>query len=158
MVIVPLNMLHFDYASVPVVDSGGEPITLADFIRSTRNEKRLSLSDVERQSGGQISDSYVWRIENGRNKNATPKMLRALARGLQVSEDVLFAVARGQSLREPSAVEAQLLALFRQLAEAWQDEVMRFVRSLHKAHAIPAEEVVSDKKKPTKVRHMRRAS
>ncbi len=57
--------------------------TLPDYVRRIRIEKSLSTVDVERQSGNRISDSYVTRIENG-----------------YVTEDEIFAVARGKSPTE----------------------------------------------------------
>jgi transcriptional regulator with XRE-family HTH domain len=74
-----------------------KPETLAEFVRRIRNEKRLSLNDVQRQSGNQIANSYVSRIENGIVKNVTPEKLKALAKGLQISEEEIFAVVRGKS-------------------------------------------------------------
>jgi transcriptional regulator with XRE-family HTH domain len=73
---------------------------LADFVRRTRVEKRLSLNDVARQSGHQISNAYVSKIENGYVTNPSPKKLRALAKGLRESEDEVFAIARG--VHEPA--------------------------------------------------------
>jgi transcriptional regulator with XRE-family HTH domain len=72
--------------------------TLADFVRRVRNEKGLSLLDVQRNSRGQIAGSYVSRIENGiaDADGVTPKKLQALAQGLQVSEDEVFDIARGK--------------------------------------------------------------
>lgn len=77
--------------------------TLADFVRRVRVlVKDFSLSEVERNSGGGIDGSYVSRIENGLVKNVTPEKLSALAKGLQVDEDDLFAVARGKSIEPMS--------------------------------------------------------
>lgn len=90
-----------------------EPETLADFVRRTRLDKRFSLVDVARNSEGHISESYVSRIENGYILNVSPAKLIGLAKGLRVTEDELFTVARGQSLTTPSAVELQLLTAFR---------------------------------------------
>lgn len=74
---------------------------LGDFVRRSRLDKGFSTTDVERhsRSGGAkgISDAYVTRIENGYVTNVSPEKLRALAKGLQVSEDELFAVARGKA-------------------------------------------------------------
>lgn len=69
--------------------------SLADLVRRVRREKKLSLNDVVRQSGGRIANSHVSRIENGFATNVTPEKLCALAAGLQVSEDDVFAAARG---------------------------------------------------------------
>jgi transcriptional regulator with XRE-family HTH domain len=142
-------MLVSDYVSVLLVDS---KVSLGGYVRAARNAARVSAKEVARRSGGQISEAYVWRIENGLSKNPTPKMLRALARGLQVSEEEVFIIARGKSLQEPSAVESQLLTFFRQLPLERQEDVMRFVRGLHQAHAI--KEVVHEKKKPLKMRRV----
>lgn len=71
-------------------------VTLAEFVQRTRNEKGFSLTDVQRQSGGQITDAYVSRIENGHILNVSPKKLQALAKGLQVPEDEIFNIARGK--------------------------------------------------------------
>jgi transcriptional regulator with XRE-family HTH domain len=75
--------------------------SLAEYVRRVRQEKRLSLNDVVRQSGSEIANSHVSRIENGFSTNVTPEKLRALARGLQVSEDEIFAVAQGKAFDEP---------------------------------------------------------
>lgn len=71
---------------------------LPDYVRRVRNEKGFSLSKVEKNSGGEIDASYVNRIENDLIRNVTPEKLSALAKGLEVSEDEIFAVARGKSL------------------------------------------------------------
>jgi len=84
--------------------------TLSDFVKRIRIEKNLSLSNVHRRSGGQIAGSYVSRIENGYILNVTPKKLRALAKGLGVSEDQIFAIARGLE-KESLGAEAELAAL-----------------------------------------------
>ncbi len=73
---------------------------LANYVKRVRTEKRLSLKAVERQSGrrgNQIASSYVSRIENGvaDPTGITPKKLSALALGLGVPEEEIFAIARG---------------------------------------------------------------
>lgn len=82
--------------------------SLADFVRRVRSEKGFSLSDVRRNSGLQIANSYVSRIENGEVTNVTPEKLKALAKGLQVSEDEIFAIVRGKPLNETEAVDAEM--------------------------------------------------
>ena len=74
--------------------------TLAEYVRRVRGEKRLSLEDVQRNSrrhGAGISRGYVSQIENGYYRNPTPEKLRGLAAGLGVSEEELFALARGEA-------------------------------------------------------------
>jgi transcriptional regulator with XRE-family HTH domain len=67
----------------------------------TRQEKNLSASDVERASGGRISDAYVLRIENGQVANVSPEKLDALADGLGVSADEIYRIARGLPPEKP---------------------------------------------------------
>ena len=75
--------------------------TLSDFIRQTRHEKRLSTKEVEINSDGEISDSYVSRIESGIVQNVSPEKLNALAKGLQIPSDTLYRVARGLPAESP---------------------------------------------------------
>jgi len=78
--------------------------TLAEFVRRVRIDKNLSAGDVSRRALGEISDTYVNRIENGLVKNASPEKLKALSKGLGISEDEVFRVARGLSAEKPSDV------------------------------------------------------
>lgn len=84
---------------------------LADFVRRTRNEKRLSTPDVERLSNFRITDGYVSRIENNGVKNVSPEKLSALAKGLGVTEEELFAVVRGKKPDEASKTEERFRLL-----------------------------------------------
>lgn len=73
---------------------------LADYVRRIRQEKGLSVQEVEntaRRAGLKISRSYVSQIENRYILSVTAAKLQALAKGLGVSEDEIFAVARGRS-------------------------------------------------------------
>lgn len=81
---------------------------LADYVRRLRTEKGLSTADVEKNSRFTITDGYVSRIENRYVKNVSPEKLKALALGLGVSEDEIFAVARGKSLNNEEAVDAEM--------------------------------------------------
>lgn len=85
--------------------------TLADYVRRVREEKELSLNQVRVRSGYQIANSYISRIENGEVTNVGLDKLRSLAKGLNVSEEEIFAVARGKSLNEIESVDAEM-ALF----------------------------------------------
>lgn len=121
---------------------------LADYVRRVRTGARLSLLDVERQSarsGHKIAGSYVSRIENGVARNPSKDKLVGLAKGLGVSEEEVFAVARGKSLDEPSAREQKLLAYFRELPRERQEDFIRIVQTLHRKHS--AKPASPDKKK-----------
>jgi transcriptional regulator with XRE-family HTH domain len=75
--------------------------SLATFVRKIRQEKKLSAGDVERASGGRISDAYVLRIEYGQVANVSPEKLDALADGLGISADEIYRVARGLPPERP---------------------------------------------------------
>jgi transcriptional regulator with XRE-family HTH domain len=70
-------------------------VTLAENVKATRVEKGLSARDVQRNSGGRISDAYVLRIEYGQITNVSPEKLDALADGLGISADEVYRIARG---------------------------------------------------------------
>lgn len=77
---------------------------LRQYVKRTLKLKRLSLRDVQRRSGGDITQGYVGAIIKGTNSNLTVDKLKALARGLGVDEDEMFLVARGAGgQRERSA-------------------------------------------------------
>ncbi len=70
------------------------PETLGQYVRRIRYEKRLSQPDVEKRSGGPtvgISTEYIAKIEKGRALNPSGRKLAALARGLDVPPDEIFA-------------------------------------------------------------------
>jgi transcriptional regulator with XRE-family HTH domain len=75
----------------------GKQESLAGFVKRTRANRRLSLNDVAERSGGQISNGYVWSIENGQMLCPSARKLKALAAGLGISEDELNARSRGIS-------------------------------------------------------------
>jgi transcriptional regulator with XRE-family HTH domain len=126
------------YDNELIVDMQRE--NLADYVRRMRvQEKKFSLTDVERNSGGEIDASYVNRIENGLVTNVTPDKLRALAKGLQVFEDEIFAVARGKSITDdPTYDEQRLLSFFRMLPTEWQDELLAHAELTSKRHGQPS--------------------
>lgn len=89
---------------------------LGDFVRRIRNEKRLSLADVSKQSalfGPRISASYVNRIETDPKRNPTAASLKSLAHGLGIPVPELFA----HSIRAMSRDEADELALVTRFSE-----------------------------------------
>jgi transcriptional regulator with XRE-family HTH domain len=63
--------------------------------------KGLTNRDVQRRSGGNITDSYVSGIRSGRTHNPSAEKLTALAEGLGVNADEVFHIASG--MREPLA-------------------------------------------------------
>jgi transcriptional regulator with XRE-family HTH domain len=114
-----------------------KPESLADYVRRIRQAKGLSTTDVERQSrqGGLkgISDAYVTRIENEYVTNVSTDKLRALAKGLGVSEDEIFAVARGKSLAAPEVFDSEIYVMFRgfdELSDEDKADLLSTIRML----------------------------
>jgi transcriptional regulator with XRE-family HTH domain len=115
---------------------------LSELVRRVRSDNEWTLVDVSRQSGGEISDGYVSRIENGVILNVTPKKLVALARGLRLSEDVVFAAARGRGVSEAEGNEIQLLTYFRNLPSNYQEDLLKIGRLFHREHGVkPAQRI-----------------
>jgi transcriptional regulator with XRE-family HTH domain len=70
--------------------------SLESYVRRVMKEKKLKPGDVQRQSKGGVSDSYIGNILAGQSSNLTVDKLKALALGLGVDEDEIFDVARGK--------------------------------------------------------------
>jgi transcriptional regulator with XRE-family HTH domain len=68
---------------------------LSEYIKRVMREKKLSLRDVQKGSGGKITQGYVGAIVKGIYANPSIQKLKALARGLGVDEEEVFRVARG---------------------------------------------------------------
>lgn len=89
---------------------------LGDFVRRIRNEKRLSLADVSKQSalfGPRISASCIQRIETNPKLNPTTASLKSLAHGLGIPVPELLA----HSIRPMTRDEADELALVTRFSE-----------------------------------------
>lgn len=69
---------------------------LADYVRRVVKQKQLKLRDVERRSGGDITNGYISGIITGRISNVSLGKLQALARGLEVDVHELFSAAVGE--------------------------------------------------------------
>lgn len=110
--------------------------SLADYVRRVRAEKGLSLTDVQRQSarsGPAIAGTYVNRIENGQALNPSTDRLKALARGLHVPEEEVFARARGVPPKTGlEAREAELVSYFRELGPDEQRFLIVTTKALHR--------------------------
>ncbi|GAB4264222.1 helix-turn-helix domain-containing protein [Thermincola ferriacetica] len=59
-------------------------------IQALRKTKGFSLRQISQLANGQISPSYLSEIENGKVKNPSKKIARALAKALGVREFELF--------------------------------------------------------------------
>lgn len=128
-------MLCAQHSRVSAVDSR-QPEKLPDFIRRIRAEKGLSTADVEKKSGFTVTDGYVSHIENGRVRNVSPEKLRALSKGLDISEDEIFAVARGaKTVGDMPLDEVRMLQLYRELPPERKEDVLAHLELACKRHA-----------------------
>ena len=94
--------------------SAPEPINLSRYVRRVIKEKNFTVRQVELMSGGRITGGYVNGIMNGTAKNPSIDKLKALAKGLVVSEDEIFRVARGLL---PEAREEDPNLIYRMIIE-----------------------------------------
>ena len=68
---------------------------LDEYVKRVMKLKGLTQKDVQRLSGGRITDGYVASITTGRARNLSVDKIGALADGLGVDRDELFHVACG---------------------------------------------------------------
>lgn len=137
-----INVNSIKLPQVSKASPGKKRETLAEYVTRVRAESGLSLKEVEHRSGGRISSGYVSQIENSFALNPSTKKLRALAAVLRVSEDEMFAAARGtvepEGFREGrlwelyEAIEEIDKKTHRQLVDEMLDGVIRTVRALPK--------------------------
>jgi len=71
---------------------------LRAFIEEVMKKEGLTNADVQRRSGGEITDSYLIDIRKGKTKHISVEKLNALAKGLGVSNVELFRVASGEDI------------------------------------------------------------
>lgn len=73
---------------------------LSQYVRRIMHEKNLTFKKVVQMSRGMVSDGYISDLIQEKTINPTVGKLQALARGLGVSEDEIFLIARGLSPEE----------------------------------------------------------
>ena len=105
--------------------------SLGEFVRRIRKEKNLSCVDVSKRSARKgsrrISDSYINRLENDPKLRPTANRLKALADGLGVPAEELFARAIGFAPEGETPEEIELLARFRELSPERRDDLLSLV-------------------------------
>src|SRR5258705_13704207 len=70
---------------------------LGEYVKRVMKLKGLTQKDVQRLSGGKITDGYVASITTGRARNLSVDKIAALAEGLGVDTDELFHIACGSA-------------------------------------------------------------
>lgn len=134
-----LTTVRNDYCNLISVSSQKTSVTekenLSDYVKRIRRENKLSTTEVERQSGNQISSSYVTRIENDPNKKVSPEKIKALAKGLNVPEHEILKVAGFKNSLTPDSdpTFAEIGVFFSgydELTEEDKDEIKPFLQML----------------------------
>src|SRR5690349_16553334 len=109
------------------------PEHLGEFVRRIRTQKRLSLTDVSKQSalfGPRISGSYINRIENHPKLKPTAPRLKALAHGLGIPVPELFAHCI-RPMRRDEADEIALITRFNELSPQRKSDVWALIELFH---------------------------
>lgn len=110
---------------------------LGDFVRRIRNEKRLSLADVSKQSalfGPRISASCINRIETDPKRNPTAASLKSLAHGLGIPVPELLAHAIRPMSRD-EADEVALVTRFSELSPKRKSDVWALIDVLQSGNS-----------------------
>lgn len=111
--------------------------SLADYVRRVMHEKEFTFKSVSDRSHGAVSAGGVNEIVQGRSTNPTIATLKGLAKGLMISEEAMFAVARGltpDALPGKDLKSKELSALFydyEDLDEAGRQELQSVIDFLH---------------------------
>jgi transcriptional regulator with XRE-family HTH domain len=80
-----------------------EELNFGQFLKGLRERRRMSLRDVERESG--VSNAYVAQIERGDRPPPRPEILKKLARAYNVTVRELF--MRAGYLDEPEVTATE---------------------------------------------------
>ena len=75
-------------------------MSLAEYLKQVMEEKRLTPTEIEKRSGGKITDSYIGYILSGKGKNVSSQKLVALAQALDIDVDNLFRLNAGLSPKQ----------------------------------------------------------
>ena len=85
-------------------------------------ERRLSGYEIERRSSRKISQSYFNRIKAGQIVNPSPEKLKAIADGMGISEEHLFAIVRGITPDSKSIAHEGLNLIFKKFEQLPTDK------------------------------------
>jgi transcriptional regulator with XRE-family HTH domain len=100
---------------------------LSEFVRAVMNEKGLNYRQVAERSGGLISHTTVFDVVNLRSKDVKATTLRGLAKGLGVSDDEIFSVARGKSpTDDPEYKNWKYATLFDNAKQLTPEQMVKF--------------------------------
>src|SRR5689334_20949278 len=118
---------------------------LADYVSRVMKQKQLKLRDVERRSGGDITNGYISGIINGRISNVSLEKLKALAKGLEVDVYELFSAAMDEPRQLADAVSSYAQPDVLWLLGIMQEIAARVIESIIKTKR-PARRTASRKR------------
>lgn len=105
--------------------------SLPDYIRRVVNERGLTYREVARRSGGGITAPSISAIISGQTRNIKSSTITALAKGLGVSAEEVFAIARGKSTSGDLQLnEIRLLEYFRALPAERQGDALIILEAI----------------------------
>ncbi|HYM01215.1 MAG TPA: hypothetical protein VEZ90_19805 [Blastocatellia bacterium] len=102
-------------------------MSLADFVRRVKAEKRLSFAKIAENSGNKIGRSYVSKILNGEVKNVSEEYQGYLALGLQVPIDEVVRASRGESPPEVWTAREAIKAIEQIIANPALTDVVKIL-------------------------------
>lgn len=68
-------------------------VTLGQYLASIRNDRKLSLRQVEEASGKEVSNAYLSQLENGKIQQPSPTILNKLAEIYKIEYMTLMELA-----------------------------------------------------------------
>jgi transcriptional regulator with XRE-family HTH domain len=68
---------------------------LKEYLESQMKEKGLKAKQIERKSGGKVTDTHIAYIRAGKSKNPSIRIILGLAEGLDVDPIEVFKAAAG---------------------------------------------------------------
>ncbi len=68
---------------------------LKEYIEIQMAEKNISAKEIERRSGGDVTDTHIGSIRSGKSNNPTLKVMLGIAKGLEVDPIEVFKAAAG---------------------------------------------------------------
>jgi len=102
--------------------------SLGDFLKASRNSKRLSLREVEREIG--ISNAYLSQLESGKIRKPSPNVLYKLASLYKVSYRELMQLVGYPVPRYTEPSTARLAARIGPVTEEEEQELIDYLAFL----------------------------
>ena len=118
-------------------DRGGLPEDLGAYIRSQREQAKLSLRKLSSRAG--VSNPYLSQIERGL-RNPSAEILQAIARGLEISSETLYVQAGilDPDHEERTDVETAI-SRARELTESQRATLLEMYRSFRRLAALDSD-------------------